>query len=137
MKGSPDEAGSRREEMGGLFEAAAGIEQDLFVRDLDAHAEIIVRSQAVDNLLGEMMRVDDDIENAERAQAGKGDLEQRASANFHQRLGARVRERAQARAEAGGQNHGLHLPSFSNSRCRTSTFTPLRARRCLANCSAR
>ena len=136
-EGLAGRSGIAQEEMRGFFEAAAGIEQDLLVGDLDAHAEIIVRSQAVDDLPGEMMRVDDDIANAERVQAGKGDLEQGTAANFDQCLGTRVRERTQARAEAGRQNHGLHLPSFSNSRWRTSTFTPLRARRCRANSSAR
>ena len=40
-------------------------------------------------------------------------------------------------AKAGGQNHRLHLPRFSNPRCRTTTSTPLVLRKCFANSSAR
>ena len=45
----------------------------------------------------------------------EGDLKQRAAGNGDQRLGAVVGERAQARAEARGENHRLHLATFSSS----------------------
>src|SRR5581483_4498593 len=44
-----------QEEMRGVFEAAAGIEQDILRGDLDAHAEVIVRPQVIHDLRGEMM----------------------------------------------------------------------------------
>src|SRR6266436_6250561 len=57
-------------------------------------------------------RAEDDFGDAEGAQAREGDLEQRAAGDFHERLGAIVGERAQARAEAGGEDHGFHTGAF-------------------------
>ena len=37
-----------KKKMRGLFQAAAGIEQDLFARDFNPHAEIVVRLQIID-----------------------------------------------------------------------------------------
>ena len=138
MKGSSGDCEFSQEEMSGFFQAAAGVEQNVVLAgDFDAHAEIFVRLQVIDDHVGEVMHVDDHFANAEGAQARERDLQQRAAADFHQRLGAIIGERPQTRAQAGGQNHGLHLPCFSSSRWRTTTLMPLRARRCFANCSAR
>ena len=94
--------------------------------------------QIVDNHVGEVMDVDDDIVDAEGAQAGQRDFEQGAAGDFDQRFGAIVGERTQARAEAGGQNHRLHSGSVLLQFAMTqTTSTPLRSRRCCANCSAR
>ena len=43
----------------GLLQAAAGIEQSFFARDLDAQAEVIVGIEVVGNHAGEVMHVDD------------------------------------------------------------------------------
>ena len=43
----------------GFFEAAAGVEQDVFAGDFNAHAEVLVGLKVVDDHVGEMM----DIEN--------------------------------------------------------------------------
>src|SRR6266849_5815567 len=97
------------------------------------------------------MHVDDHLANAKCPQASERNLQERAPSDFHQGFRAIVSQRPQARAEPGGQNHSfhceafiaglssgrLHLPSFSNSRWRTATSTPLEARKCFANCSAR
>ena len=69
--------------------------------------------------------------------AGKRDLQQRAAGDLHQRLGAVIGKRAQSRAEAGRQNHRFHLPCFSISRWRTTTFHACPAAQWFANCSAR
>src|SRR5438445_9945337 len=84
-----------------------------------------------------MMHVDDHLANLKGAQACQRHLQQGAAADFHQRLGTIVGERPQTGAQAGGQNHGFHLPSFSSSIWRITTLIPLRARRCFANSSAR
>jgi len=97
-----------KEEPGGFSEAAAGVEQDVFARDFDAHAEIVFGFQVAGNHVGEVMDVDDDFANAEGAQAGEGDFEQRAAGDFDEGLGAIVGERPEARAEAGGEDHGFH-----------------------------
>ena len=82
------------------------------------------------------MRVDNHLAHAKEAQAAEDNLKQRAAGDGNQCLGPVVGERLQARAQAGGQNHRLHRPIFSNSICRTITSTPL-ARRCFTNSSAR
>src|SRR5208282_1239845 len=95
-------------EMRGLFQAAAGIEQRLLARDFNTHAEVVVRYQVLHNHVGEVMNVDYYLANSEAAQAGERDLEQRAAVDFDQRFGTIVGEGAQARAQAGGQNHRFH-----------------------------
>ena len=48
-----------------------------------------------------------------RAQAREGDFKKRAAGDGDQRLGAVVGERTQARAQAGGEDHGFHLLGLS------------------------
>ena len=74
--------------------------------------KLSVGFEVLSNHVRVMMRVDDHFAHAKGAQAGECDLQQRAAGNFYQRLGAVVGERPQARAQAGGQNHGLHCPLF-------------------------
>src|SRR5690242_3215261 len=48
-----------------FFEAAAGVKQEVvFARDFDAHAEIVVRLEVVDDHVSEMIDVDDEIGRA-------------------------------------------------------------------------
>ncbi len=96
------------EEPGGFFQAAAGVQQNIFAGDFDAHAEVFIGFQIVDDQVGEVMDVDDHFVDAEGAQAGEGDFEQRAAGEFDEGLGAMVGERAEAGAEAGGEDHGFH-----------------------------
>src|ERR1035441_2765869 len=72
-------------EMRGLLQAAAGVEQRLFARDFNAHAEVAVRFQVFHNQVGEVMNVDYYLANSEAAQAGERDLQQRAAVDFDQR----------------------------------------------------
>src|SRR5256885_10999085 len=83
------------------------------------------------------MHVDYHFSNPKATQARECDLKQRAAGDFHQCLRAIVGERPQARTQAGGQNHRFHSPTFSNSRCRTTTSTPFLPRKRFASCSAR
>ena len=55
-----------------------------------------------------MVDVDDDFGYAEGAQAGESDFEKCAAGEFDEGLGAIVGERTEARAEAGGEDHGFH-----------------------------
>ena len=139
MNGSSDRA--RRileEEIGGLFQPAAGVEQHLFARDLDAHAEVVVRLQIFDDHVGKVMHIDDHFANSKGAQAREGDLQQRAPGDFHQRFGTIVGERTQARAQAGGQNHRFHwLKSLQLAGAAPPPPRRSCPRRCFANCSAR
>ena len=133
---------SGAKEMCGLFEAAAGIEEDLFPGDLDVHAEVVVGFKIVGNHVGEVMGVDDDVDNAAGFEAGEREFKKRASGDFNQRLGAVVGERLQARAKTRREDHCLHDATFSGnlisiSMCRTMTSRSSRLRRCCANCSAR
>ena len=43
-----ERVGTLEKKPGGFFQAAAGVEQDFFARDFNAHAEIIVGFQVVD-----------------------------------------------------------------------------------------
>jgi len=58
------------------------------------------------------MDVDDDVAYAEGAQAGESDFEEGAAGDFHEGFGTSVGERAEARAKAGGENHGFHGCAF-------------------------
>lgn len=53
------------EEPGGLFQSATGVEQNVFARDCDLDAEIIVGGEVVDEAVGEVMRVNDYFVDAE------------------------------------------------------------------------
>ena len=57
------------------FQAASGIEQDFLTRNLDPHAEVILRFQVVENHIGKVMHVDDHLVNPEGAQAFECDLQ--------------------------------------------------------------
>ena len=97
-----------QEEPGGFLQTAAGVEQDIFAGDFDAHAEVFVGFQIVDDQVGEVVDVDDDFGDAEGAQAGEGDFEQGAAGDFDEGFGSSVGEGAEARAQAGGEDHGSH-----------------------------
>ena len=97
------------EEPGGFFEAASGVEQEIvFAGNFNAHAEIVVSIEIVDNHVREMVHVDDDFVDAKGAKASERDFEECAARDFDEGFGARVGERAQARAEASGEDHGFH-----------------------------
>ena len=101
-------AGIFEEKPGGFFQAAAGVQQNVFAGNFYAHAEVFFGFQIVDDLIGEVMDVDDDFGYAEGAQAGESDFEKCAAGEFDEGLGAIVGERTEARAEAGGEDHGFH-----------------------------
>src|SRR5579875_1139853 len=63
----------------GFLQAAAGIQQDVFTRDLDPHSEISICLKIAGNLIGEVMDVDDDVANTERPQALQGDFQHGAA----------------------------------------------------------
>ena len=121
----------------GMFQAATGVKQNFLARQFNPHAEVVVGPQVLDDHVGVVMGVDNDLAHAESSQAAESDFQKRAAGNRDERLGAIVGERPQTRAEAGGKNHRLHRPIFSNSICRTTTSTPFMPRKCFANCSAR
>src|SRR5208337_4681271 len=66
--------GILEEKIGSLFQSAAGVEQNLLARDFDAHAKVMVRFQIVENHVGKVMHIDNDLANPIGAQAGKCDL---------------------------------------------------------------
>jgi hypothetical protein len=102
-EGLIDSGGILQKKPGGFFQAAARVEEEIvFAGNLDAHTEIIFGFEIVDDHASEMMDVDDGFGDAEGTQAGNGDFEERAAVDFDQGFGARVRERAEASAEAGG-----------------------------------
>ena len=55
-----------REKRCSLFEAAAGVEEDLFVGDLDVHAEVLMCAEIIGDHIGEVMRIDDDFAECRR-----------------------------------------------------------------------
>ena len=93
----------------GFFQAPSGVEQEMvFAGDFEAHAEIVVRLEVIDHPIGKMMDVNDDLVDAKSAKPRESDFEERAAVDFDKGFGARIGERAQARAEAGGEDHGFH-----------------------------
>ena len=130
-------AGILEKKASGFLQAAAGVQQDLLARNFNAHAEVIVAPQIGDDHIGKVMHVDNHFANPKGVQTRERDLQHGAAGDFYQRLGAIVGEGPQSRAEAGGQDHRFHWPILSNSRCRTTTSTPLLPRKRFASCSAR
>src|SRR5260370_39892039 len=108
-------SGMLQEKPGGFFQAAAGVQKNVFAGDFDAHDEVFVRFQVVGDEIGEVMDVDDHFGDAEGAQAGKGDFEEGAAGEFDERFGTMGGERAEASAEAGGKDHGFHSGDSTQS----------------------
>src|SRR5207247_2152541 len=67
----------------GSFQASACIEQDLLAGNFDAHAEVIVRPQIIENHAGQVMHIDDHFADSEGSQAGERDLQQGAAGDVH------------------------------------------------------
>src|SRR5579864_6758541 len=88
----------------GLFQAAAGIEQDLLAGDRNIHLKILVAFQVVDDHSGEMMRVDNYVSYPSAAQPGERDLQQSAAGDFYQGLRPILGKWAQARTQTRGKN---------------------------------
>jgi hypothetical protein len=78
------------EEVRGLFQTASGVEKDIFTRDLDVHPEVVMQSEIFGNLVGEVMGVDDDIDDAAGFEASQRKFEQRVARQFNEGLGAVV-----------------------------------------------
>src|SRR5271157_2164964 len=70
-----------KKEMRGLLQAAAGVKQLLLARDFNAHAEVIVGLQVIDDHLRVVMRVDNRLVYAKGAQTQERNLQQRAAGN--------------------------------------------------------
>ncbi len=111
-EGFVETGGIFEEKPGGFFQAATSVEQEFFAGDFNAHAELFVGFQVVNDHVGEVVDVDDDFSDAEGAQAREGDFEEGATGEFDERFGAIVGERAEAGAEAGGEDHGFHWEAF-------------------------
>ena len=104
--------GILEEKIGGLFQSAAGVEQDLFARDFNTHAEVIVRFQILDNHVGEVMDVDDHFADSESARKRESVISSNVRPSIStSALGRLSVSGRKSRAEAGGQNHRLHLLS--------------------------
>ena len=101
-----------QEKPSGLLEAAAGVEQDLLAGDFNAHAEVAVGLEVIDDFVGEVMDIENDFTDAEGAQAAQSELKESTTGDSDQRFGAVIGERSQTRAQASGENHGLHLLCF-------------------------
>src|SRR5881628_866599 len=116
--------------MRGPLDAAAGVEQYLFLGDLNVHAKILMHTQVIGNHICEVMCVDDDFANPEVAEPHKSQFKHCSATDFNQSLGTIVSERTKSRAQAGSQDHRLHFAIFSgkffsSSMWRTTTSTPL------------
>src|SRR5215471_2941916 len=96
-------------EPAGFLQSAAGIEQNVFSRDLDMHAEIMVGLQVLDHHVRKVMDIDNDVSNSESAQSRERDLEQRLAGYLHKRLRPMIGERPQASTQTCSEDHRLHL----------------------------
>ena len=101
-------------------DAAARFAQQIrLVGEGDLHAETVVRRHIVADLVGEMMDVDHDVVVAGGDELVEDVPQQRLAAYGHQRLGHRVGQGFEPRAEAGGENQGFHrLTALSRSPAR-------------------
>ena len=89
-----------------LDDAAAGAEHLVaFVRDDDAGLR--AAGDMIDDLVGQIMHVDDGLDDAGLAELVEHMVEQRAARHLHQRLRHVVRQGPHAHAETGGEDHGF------------------------------
>ena len=135
-------AAATRQEVGSLFQAATGVEENFFAGNLEAHIEVAIGGEVARYLIGEVVDINDYVDDAAGFETKKREFEEGVPGDFNQRLGTIVRERTKSRAQAGCEDHPLQDATFSGkffsiSTCRTRTSTPSRVRRCCANCSAR
>ena len=72
----------------------------------DQKPRVARRAEMRLHLVGEVVDVDDDGVDAGFLEAVEDMVEKRAAGDLDQRLGLRQRQRAHARAEAGGEQHG-------------------------------
>ena len=106
---------------------AARAEDLLLERELDAVVRVgQVRFQHV----GQMMQVDDQIADARGVQRLDGPRDQRTVAQRHHRLGHRVRDRAQASAQARGEDHPFHAEGNCSGGKTMFSGRSARVRRC-------
>ena len=89
-------------EVRSMFQTSSGVEKNLFVRNGDVHAEILMIAQILCDHIGEVVRVDNYFADPKGAKARHGKFQQGAGPNFDQRLGAIVGERPKASAQPGG-----------------------------------
>ena len=101
-----------QEKPSGFFEAATGVEQDLLAGNFNAHAEVAVGLEVIDDFVCEVMDIENDFADAEGTQTAEGELKESTAADSDQRFGAVIGERTQARPQASGENHRLHLLCF-------------------------
>lgn len=92
-----------------FFETAAGIEEEVvFVRELDADAEVVFGMEEADDFFGVMVDVDDELGDTERFEAIDGDFKESAAVHFDEGFGDGVGQRAKAGAETRREDHGFH-----------------------------
>src|SRR5205085_12072964 len=84
-----------------------GAEDLLFERELEARLRVSAREVVADRV-GQVMEVDDEVADVLRQQRLDGPADERAVADGDERLGKSERHRLEARAEAGGEEHGFH-----------------------------
>ncbi|MEI9969928.1 MAG: hypothetical protein WDM87_15375 [Terracidiphilus sp.] len=60
-----------QEEPCSLLEAASGIEQNIFAGDLNAHAEVTICSEVVNDTVGEVVHIDNHFIHAEMTAAAE------------------------------------------------------------------
>ena len=82
---------------------AAGFEELLFPRDLDQR--MLSRGEPGGDHLRLVMQIDDDMLDPDQGQLVDRVVEQRAAADFDERLWHGVADRAHPGPEAGGENH--------------------------------
>ena len=105
-----DENGQvRPEQMRGLSQASARIKQLVsLVTDLNVESKVVILLQIVDNLIGEVMDIDNEMVEAGIPQLIDHALNKRHAAYRHHSFRHRVGKRLQAGSHARGKYHGLH-----------------------------
>ena len=93
------------EERERLDDAARGLERRRFGRVADAHAEAPPVAERLLDEAAEVRVVDDELGEARRREPLDLPFDERAPADFEQRLGLRVRERPQALPTPGCEDH--------------------------------
>ena len=103
------------EEVGRLTQSTTRIEEFVgLVADLYVKPEVVVLLQIVDDLIGEMMDIDDEMVEAGIPQLIDDALNKRHAAYWHHGFWHRVGKRLEAGTHARGKYHCLHHSDSSH-----------------------
>ncbi len=107
-----DQKGAARQELAGLFDAAAGAQNGRLPRVANPHAQGGAVAERVGDFLPVVMEVDDDVGNAVAFQEQQRVVDQRPICDGQERFRQLVGQGPETGGQAGREDHGFHCWAF-------------------------